>query len=107
MRKKAAIGNKWYIFLRQKKKTLKYGTNKIMKKHSHYDLWIHDDTELSELPGDSIIQRQTIHEWPNSCVQKILLESKKTIIYKYQSGGIADSLFYEKVNSPKHDSVPK
>lgn len=71
-----------------------------MQKHQQYDLWIHNDQELSELFGDEIIQRKTIHQWPNSCVEKITLKGEKEIIYKFQSGGIIESLFYEQASSP-------
>ncbi|MCP4160882.1 MAG: phosphotransferase [Deltaproteobacteria bacterium] len=70
-----------------------------MKKHKNYDLWMHDDSELSSLLGSTIIQRHTIHEWPNSCVQKITLKEGKSLIYKYQSGGMIESSFYEQASS--------
>jgi hypothetical protein len=71
-----------------------------MEKHLHYNLWLHDNAELSSLLGNNILQRQTIHEWPNSCVQKITLENGRKLIYKYQSGGTIESFFYERASSP-------
>lgn len=70
-----------------------------MIKHEKYNLWMHEDFELSELLGSSITRRETLHEWPNSCVQKLTLENNDMLIYKYQSGGITESLFYEQVHS--------
>lgn len=55
-----------------------------MKKHHEYDLWMHDDLELSDLLTSRLKNRETIHEWPNSGVQKIVLENDSTYIYKYQ-----------------------
>lgn len=69
---------------------------------------MHDDLELSQLLGSQIVRRDTLHEWPNSCVQKITLNNNEVIIYKYQSGGITESLFYETVQSsilPKAETL--
>lgn len=71
-----------------------------MKKHLKHDLWLHDDRELSRLLENRISQRETLHEWPNSCVQKVLLKDGRTYIYKYQSGGSVEPSFYEKAKSP-------
>ncbi|MBN2617464.1 MAG: phosphotransferase [Spirochaetales bacterium] len=70
-----------------------------MIKHKKYNLWLHEDSELTELLGSRIIDRVTLHEWPNSCVQKLLLDNNKRLIYKYQSGGDTESRFYEDVSS--------
>jgi len=71
-----------------------------MKKHQKYDLWMHDNRELSNLLEFKIVQRQTIHQWPNSCVQKVEMEDGSKWIYKSQSGITIESSFYEKAHSP-------
>jgi hypothetical protein len=71
-----------------------------MKKHRQHDLWLHNNSELSNLLGSEILSRKTLHEWPNSCVQRILLKNTRTYIYKYQSGGIVEFLFYKNAVSP-------
>jgi hypothetical protein len=37
---------------------------------------LHSDSELAEVLGAGIVERQTIHEWPLSCVQRVVLEGR-------------------------------
>ena len=45
---------------------------------------LHSDQELASLLGAGILCRNTIHEWPLSCVQKVTLDNGKQLIYKSQ-----------------------
>lgn len=59
------------------------------------DILMHSDEELSEILGARIISRDTIHQWPLSCVQKIVLENGKQLVYKSQLPPTVECDFYE------------
>jgi hypothetical protein len=48
------------------------------------NLFLHTNNELSELLGSAIATRKTIHEWPLSCVQQLVLQNDTKLIYKTQ-----------------------
>ncbi len=71
-----------------------------MHRHPYFQLWLHDDEELSALVGDRVIARVVLHEWPLSCVQRIRLASGDTRIYKTQSEPTVEPTFYATARSP-------
>jgi len=67
-----------------------------MQTHPFYkDILLHSDAELTELLSSRIIERETIHEWPLSCVQKLLLDDGTKLIYKSQLPPTVEAQFYE------------
>lgn len=62
-------------------------------------LVMHSDSELAQLLGAGITQRETIHQWPLSCVQKLLLEDGRKLVYKSQLPPSVEAAFYPKVSS--------
>ncbi len=70
-----------------------------MEKHPFFNLKLHTDDELEIIVKQSIVSRQTIHEWPLSCVQVIKTSSGNKYIYKSQSGPTVESLFYKEAKS--------
>jgi hypothetical protein len=47
-----------------------------MQTHPFFtNIWMHDDEELAQALGIEIAERQTIHEWPLSCVQQTAIVS--------------------------------
>ena len=56
---------------------------------------LHSDSELAEALGASIVERQTIHEWPLSCVQRVVLEGGGRLVYKAQLPPTVEPAFYE------------
>jgi hypothetical protein len=75
------------IFLYESKRS-------TMKKHPHFDLLLHENSELERYINGSIYQRTTLHEWPLSCVQKIVHYDARRYIYKAQSGPTVEAEFY-------------
>ena len=59
-----------------------------MHKHTHFDLAIHDDLELAAHIGGEILARETLHEWPLSCVERVTTQQGQWI-YKSQFGPTA------------------
>jgi hypothetical protein len=55
---------------------------------------LHADSELAETLGAGIVDRQTIHEWPLSCVQRVVLEDGRKLIYKAQLPPTVEPAFY-------------
>ena len=56
-----------------------------MHRHPYFNLWMHDDEELASVIECSIVERVTVHEWPLSCVQRLVLSDGRKLIYKTQS----------------------
>ncbi len=71
-----------------------------MHRHTHFNLWLHDDDELGEHLGAAITERETMHQWPLSCVQRIHLADGRDIVYKSQYGPTVEPEFYRKARSP-------
>jgi hypothetical protein len=61
---------------------------------------MHTDDELAERLGAGISERETIHEWPLSCVQRLLLADGTKRIYKSQLPPTVEPEFYERASSP-------
>jgi hypothetical protein len=56
-----------------------------MYRHPYFDLWLHNDEELVSALGSDILERVTLHEWPLSCVQQLVLSDRRKLIYKAQA----------------------
>jgi hypothetical protein len=70
--------------------------------HTHpffTNLLLHSDQELSEVLGAKIKSREIIHAWPLSCVESIVLDTGKKLIYKSQLPPTVEPLFYQSVSS--------
>jgi hypothetical protein len=70
-----------------------------MHRHQHFDLWLHDDKELTSLIQNDIVERVTLHEWPLSCVQRLTTSDGRKAIYKAQSAPSVESQFYANARS--------
>lgn len=71
---------------------------------------LHSDAELAEALGAGIVARETIHEWPLSCVQKLVLEDGRKLAYKSQLPPTVEAPFYERASSrllPHHLALGK
>ena len=71
-----------------------------MHAHPYFNLRLHDDGELNELIGETVVARATLHEWPLSCVQKLVLADGRRLVYKSAWGPTVEAEFYARVNSP-------
>lgn len=71
-----------------------------MNRHPYFDLWLHDDDELTTFTGQPIASRQTLHEWPLSCVQRITCSANMRYIYKVQAPPTVEPAFYQRAHSP-------
>lgn len=80
-----------------------------MEAHPFYtDVLMHSDAELAEALGTIIVHRETIHEWPLSWVQRLLLGNGKRLIYKSQLPPTVEPEFYERASSmllPAHRTL--
>lgn len=70
-----------------------------MFKHQWFDLYLHTDDELGDLLNTSIVKRETLHEWPLSCVQQIVTADGQQWVYKTQREPTVESQFYAGVQS--------
>jgi hypothetical protein len=72
-----------------------------MQTHPFFtDILMHSDNELAETLGVNIAERETIHAWPLSCVQRLLLADGTKLIYKSQLPPTVEPEFYENASSP-------
>lgn len=62
-------------------------------------LQTHSDEELSERLGLPITERETIHEWPLSWVQRLRLADGRRLIYKSQLPPTVEPEFYARASS--------
>jgi hypothetical protein len=69
-------------------------------KHPYFDLYLHGTAKLEQLAGVKILQRETIHEWPLSTVQRLTCADGQRLIYKSQSAATLEARFYEQARSP-------
>ncbi|MBN1977611.1 MAG: phosphotransferase [Anaerolineae bacterium] len=70
-----------------------------MYQHPYFDLRLHGDDELASLMGSKVSERVTLHEWPLSCVQRLVLADGRRLIYKAQFGPTVESAFYANAKS--------
>src|SRR2546422_732537 len=82
-----------------------------MQTHPFFtDILMHSDDELAESLGSDIVQRETIHQWPLSCVQRLRLGDERKLIYKSQLPPTVEPEFYESASSrllPGHRLLEK
>lgn len=72
-----------------------------MQTHPFFtNILMHSDDELAETLGVDIVERETIHQWPLSCVQRLLLDDGARLIYKSQLPPTVEPEFYERASSP-------
>jgi hypothetical protein len=64
------------------------------------DLLLHSDAELETLLEKKILERETVHAWPLSCVQHLRLEDGVQLAYKSQLPPTVEPRFYEQVKTP-------
>ena len=64
-----------------------------MDKHPHFNLVVHDDTELAARVGGDILERETLHEWPLSAVERIATQQGQWV-YKSEYGPSLEADFY-------------
>jgi hypothetical protein len=71
-----------------------------MQSHPAYtDILLHSDDELVKTLATGITERETIHAWPLSCVQRLLLADGTKLIYKAQLPPTVEPQFYERASS--------
>lgn len=70
-----------------------------MYRHEWFDLWLHSQDELAAILGSPILTRETLHQWPLSCVQQIRTTDGQRWIYKTQTGPTVEAAFYERARS--------
>lgn len=69
--------------------------------HPHFpDLRAADDAELGEALGSPVTERETVHEWPLSWVQRVVLQDGRTFVYKAQLPPTVEAQFYDRARSP-------
>ena len=71
-----------------------------MCRHPYFQLWLHDDEELSGFLGAEVVERVTLHDWPLSSVERLRLATGATFIYKTQSSPTVEPIFYNSARSP-------
>jgi hypothetical protein len=72
-----------------------------MQSHPFFtSILMHSDDELAAALGVGVAERQTIHEWPLSCVQRLLLEDGTKLVYKSQLPPTVEPEFYQCASSP-------
>ncbi len=72
-----------------------------MEAHPFFEgIWLHSDEELAAALGTEVRERETIHEWPLSCVQRLLLADGTRLVYKSQLPPTVEPEFYARAASP-------
>lgn len=70
-----------------------------MYPHPYFALQLHSNEELAPLLPSPVIRRETLHEWPLSCVQRLHCEDGQSCIYKVQSAPSVEPEFYRQARS--------
>lgn len=70
-----------------------------MQSHPYFNLLLHEDDELAEYLESQIITRTTLHEWPLSCVQQLILQDGRKMVYKASWGPTVEAEFYTRAKS--------
>ena len=70
-------------------------------------LKLHTDADLARLLGKPILERETIHEWPLSCVQRVTLEDGERWAYKTQLPPTVEPAFYEAAANAAAPILPR
>lgn len=66
------------------------------EKHPFFDLWLHTTDVLEELLGGTIATQETIHDWPLSSVQRLVIVDGCRLIYKVQNKATVEREFYRR-----------
>ena len=69
-------------------------------KHANFDLQVHATPELEALLGEAVVEREHLHGWPFSAVERLTTASGQRWIYKTQRTPTFEPDFYERVRSP-------
>ena len=75
-----------------------------MKKHDDFEIWLHDDGELSDIQGTKVVLRGTLRKWPLSVVERVTFSDGTNLIYKAFRNLPVETEFYRTVKS-RH--IPK
>ena len=67
---------------------------RALLKHATFDLHLHATPELEALLGEAIADRQQIHGWPFSAVERLTTASGRRWIYKTQRTPTFEPDFY-------------
>jgi hypothetical protein len=67
--------------------------------HPYFALHLHSNEELTPFLPSAVTARETLHEWPLSCVQRLHCEDSKSFIYKVQSAPSVEAEFYRQARS--------
>lgn len=71
-----------------------------LEPHPYFDLLLHTRPALEGFLGSQIWERITLHEWPLSCVQRLLLADGRRLIYKSQREPTVEPEFINTAASP-------
>lgn len=70
-----------------------------MKKHEHFEIWLHDDNELFDIQGMGVTKRESLHSWPLSVVERIVFSDGTRRIYKAFYNLPVETEFYRQASS--------
>lgn len=70
-----------------------------MKKHDSFDLWLHDNDELSSIQQMDVLAREPLQEWPLSVVERVTFGDGTSRIYKASYNLPTEADFYRKIRS--------
>ena len=70
-----------------------------MHKHPFFQLYLHDSNELESFLQAEITERDTLQEWPLSCVERLVMADGRRWVYKSQFGPTVEPEFYSAVQS--------
>lgn len=70
-----------------------------MYTHPYFALQLHSNEELAPFLPSPVIRRDTLHEWPLSCVQRLHCKDGQSFIYKVQSAPSVEVDFYRQARS--------
>ena len=71
-----------------------------MRKHEHFDLWLHTDDELAAILGTKVAAREQLRAWPLSVVERISLHDGTSAVYKVFRGLPIETEVYRHVCAP-------
>jgi len=70
-----------------------------MKKHDDFDIWLHDDDELSAIAEANVVTRETLRCWPLSVVELVTFSDGMSRVYKAFRNLPTEIQFYQQVRS--------
>ena len=72
-----------------------------MKKHIYFDLQLLENNEIANILSSEVIERETLHEWPLSCVEKITTTDQRQWVLKSNHEPCnLEGQFYQAVQHP-------